>query len=171
MHRPRARNRCRHNDGSISHCRHAGAQMSPWFRMYAEILDDPKVQRLSGDDFKGWVNLLCLALRNDGRLPAMEDVSFSLRRSLDDAVTLLERLRDAGLIDRLSGGADGSHDAPHSWRKRQYKSDTSTDRVKRFRERSETVKETPPEADTESDTDTENNGAKAPKPRAAFVLP
>lgn len=26
--------------------------MSQWFRMYAEVLNDPKAQRLSGDDFK-----------------------------------------------------------------------------------------------------------------------
>lgn len=26
--------------------------MSQWFRMYAEVLEDPKVQRLSGDEFR-----------------------------------------------------------------------------------------------------------------------
>lgn len=26
--------------------------MSQWFRMYSEVLNDPKVQRLAGDDFK-----------------------------------------------------------------------------------------------------------------------
>ncbi|MFC3697076.1 HNH endonuclease [Sphingobium xenophagum] len=26
--------------------------MSQWFRMYAEVLDDPKVQRLAGEEFK-----------------------------------------------------------------------------------------------------------------------
>jgi hypothetical protein len=26
--------------------------MASWFRMYAEVLNDPKAQRLSGDDFK-----------------------------------------------------------------------------------------------------------------------
>jgi len=36
--------------------------MSQWFRMYAEVLDDPKVQRLSGDEFKAWVNILCLRI-------------------------------------------------------------------------------------------------------------
>ena len=33
--------------------------MSRWFRLHDEILDDPKVQRLSGDDFKAWVKSCC----------------------------------------------------------------------------------------------------------------
>lgn len=33
--------------------------MSQWFRMYAEVLDDPKVQRLSGDEFKAALIAAC----------------------------------------------------------------------------------------------------------------
>lgn len=125
--------------------------------MYDEILDDPKVQRLSGDDFKAWVNLLCLASKNGGRLPPIADVAFRLRETEDAVTTLLERFLSAGLIEVRSGGANGSHHAPHSWDKRQYSSDTSTERVKRFRQRSrngdETASETPPEPETESDTE------------------
>jgi predicted transcriptional regulator len=119
--------------------------------MYDELLDDPKVQRLPAEDFRGWVNLLCLASRNDGKLPSLTDISFALRETLDTVSTLVERLRSAGLIERRSGGADGAYDAPYRWKERQYKSDTSTGRVKRFRERSKTVAETPPETETEAD--------------------
>ena len=131
--------------------------MSRWFRLHDEILDDPKVQRLSGEDFKAWINLLCLASRNNGRLPAVEDIAFALRTSSDGAQTVLERLLNGGLIERRSGGADGAHYAPHNWNERQYKSDTSTDRVKRFRERSKTATETPPDTETETEK-------KTPKP-------
>lgn len=127
--------------------------MSRWFRLYAEVVNDPKVQKLPCEDFRSWINILCLCADNDGKVPPVEDVAFALRRSLDATVTVLERLASGGLIDRVSGGPDGWHYAPHGWDKRQYKSDTSTDRVKRFRKRSETVSETPPE--TEADTDTE----------------
>ncbi len=41
-----------------------------WFRFYSEVLDDPKVQGLSLGLFKMWINLLCIAARNDGYLPA-----------------------------------------------------------------------------------------------------
>lgn len=127
--------------------------MTRWFRMYDEILDDPKVQKLDADDFRAWVNLLCIASKNGGVLPSVDDIAFALRRSLDDALTLLGRLLSATLIDKRSGGADGFHYVPHGWDKRQYKSDASTERVKRFRERSKTVSETGPEPDTESDTE------------------
>ena len=127
--------------------------MSRWFRMYDEVLDDPKVQRLSADDFKAWINILCVASRNDGKIPPIADLSFALRLSANDARTLVERFLNGGLIDRRTGGADGWHYAPHGWDKRQYKSDTSTARVKRFRKRNETVSETPPETEAETDTE------------------
>lgn len=136
--------------------------MSKWFRFYTEALNDPKVQKLDGETFKGWVNILCIAAQNDGKLPPVEDVAFALRETENGARTLIERLANGGLIDRLNGGRDGVTYAPHGWQKRQYKSDTSTDRVKRFRQRSKTVTETPP--DTETETETEVSLAKANAP-------
>lgn len=122
-----------------------------WFRFYEGALDDPKVQTLPADDFRAWVNLLCLACRQGGRLPPEQDIAFALRMDLNACRTVLERLLNAGLIDRRNGGANGTHYAPHAWEKRQYKSDNSTGRVKRFRERSATVTETPPDTDTDTD--------------------
>ena len=95
-----------------------------WFRMHDEILDDPKVQRLPAEDFKAWINLLCLASKNGGRLPAISDIAFALRETENAVSTLLERLLSGGLIDRRSGGAGGAYYAPHAWEERQYKSDT-----------------------------------------------
>lgn len=133
--------------------------MSRWFRMYNEALDDPKCQSLNGNDFKGWVNVLLLACRHDGVLPAMEDVAFALRLNIASARKLIKTLSAHGLID--PSGTDDSVGAPHGWHNRQYKSDVSTDRVKRFRNGKRNVSEavspdvsvTPP--DTESETDTE----------------
>jgi hypothetical protein len=144
--------------------------MARWFRLYSEVVNDPKVQRLPCEDFRAWINLLCLASENDGRLPPIEDVAFALRMTIDGAATVVGRLSNGGLIDRMSGGPDGYHYAPHGWDKRQYKSDTSTERVKRFRQRSETVSVTPPE--TEADTDTELKKEKVtPSPKKGTRLP
>jgi hypothetical protein len=44
-----------------------------WFRFYDDALNDPKVQKLSGDLFKAWVNILCLASKHGGELPAVND--------------------------------------------------------------------------------------------------
>lgn len=129
--------------------------LSKWFRLYNEVLNDPKVQALDAETFRHWINLLCIASMKDGVLPDVSDIAFHLRIEKNAVVTLLERLLNATLIDKLNGGTNGYHYAPHNWDKRQYKSDTSTERVKRFRQRSETVTVTPP--DTDTDTDTEQN--------------
>jgi len=143
--------------------------VSRWFRLYDELLDDPKVQHLPPQDFKSWINLLCLASKNGGRLPSIDHIAFALRETPDAVSTLLERLLNGGLIERRSGGADGAHYAPNKWNERQYKSDTSTPRVKRFRERSKSVSETAP--DTESEAETEKKNSNPPKggQQLAFV--
>jgi hypothetical protein len=124
-----------------------------WFRLYDDVLNDPKVQKLSGETFKLWINVLCIASKHGGVLPSLDDLAFQLRLPELVCKTEIDTLKAAGLIDgdkRLK---------PHGWEKRQYKSDTSTERVKRFRERSsnvaETVNETVPDTDTEADTETE----------------
>lgn len=134
--------------------------MTRWFRFYSEALDDPKVQRLDGDTFKAWINILCIANQNDGFLPVGDDLAFALRIDANAARTVVERLLNAGLIDKLTGGANGYRYAPHGWNERQYKSDTSTGRVKRFRERSKPVTVTPPDTEAETEvTLSKDNGA------------
>ena len=129
----------------------------PWFRFFHEALDDPKVQKLDPATFKHWVNLLCLACRHEGRLPSNPDIAFNLRIDEIALESLLDRLLIATLIEVRKGGANGSYIAMHGWDERQYKSDSSTERVKRFRKRyrnvTETVSETGPDTDTDSDTE------------------
>ena len=40
-----------------------------WFRLYNDVINDPKVQRLDGETFKAWINILCLASKGGGVLP------------------------------------------------------------------------------------------------------
>ena len=63
--------------------------MTRWFRFYTESLEDPKVQKLDGETYKVWVNLLCLAAKNDGKLPSVQDIAFALRMDVDGALTVL----------------------------------------------------------------------------------
>lgn len=122
--------------------------MTRWFRMYTNVVHDPKVQKLAPRLFKTWVNLLCIAGQNEGKLPPLSDLSFMLHLSEPKIEIQLKELEAAGLID------DGR---PHNWNSRQFKSDVSTARVKRFRERSETVSETPSE---QNRTDTEQKQSR-----------
>lgn len=135
----------------------------PWFRFYTEALDDPKVQRLPPHLFKTWVNLLCLAAQNNGYLPSLDDIAFRLRLSAQDAEQQISELILAGLLDITETGR-----TPHNWSKRQYVSDSSTERVRKHRQKqaetacnvSETASETTPEQNR-ADTDPEDARARA----------
>lgn len=135
--------------------------MSRWFRMYSDILDDPKVQKLPPDLFKAWVNLLCLASRHDGVLPDMEDIAFALRLSQEVTRDIVVTLSQRGLLDDENGLA------PHNWAERQFKSDTAEDarerkRKQRAREKEQTKAEDVTECHSDSHSevtppDTEQN--------------
>lgn len=104
--------------------------MSRWFRFYGEALNDPKVQNLPADLFKMWVNLLCIASQHDGQLPVIHELTYLLRRRCDRVERDLNELVNRGLIDLVD-----EHFEPHKWSERQYISDTSSSRVKKYRER------------------------------------
>ncbi len=118
-----------------------------WFRFYNDAVNDPKVQRLRPELFKFWINALCIASANNGKLSTMEDMAYALRMSPDDTITCVSELLMQGLLDQTKTGIE-----PHNWKKRQFKSDTSTDRVKRFRKRSKTVSRNAPDQ-TRTETD------------------
>jgi len=139
-----------------------------WFRFYDSVLDDPKVQRLTDPLFRAWVNLMCIANRNGGRIPQdFKDIAFSLRISDGKARDVVQALISAGLIDNTETDLE-----PHNWNERQFKSDVSTERVNRFRERkrsvsgngAETLHETAPE---QSRTETEKNRSEQRRSQAA----
>lgn len=125
-----------------------------WFRLYDGLVDDPKVQKLPAETFRALINLWCLASRNNGVLPPIEDVSFGLRMSEKAALSLLKTLSEQGFIDNSDEGMK-----PHNWDGRQFKSDVSTERVQRFRKRHETVSRNSP--DTEQNRTERDRGASA----------
>jgi DNA-binding transcriptional ArsR family regulator len=155
--------------------------MSRWFRVYDDLVDDPKVQRLSGDMVKSLLNLWCLASQNDGMLPAADDIAFKLRMTPSKVAKLLSVLGECGLIDSEEEGL-----RPHNWNGRQYKSDvtdpTAALRQKAYRERNKTRDfdrngavtvtdtRTDTEADTEADTEQKEHcpDAKAPRTKQVY---
>ena len=105
----------------------------PWFRMYVDFLNDPKMIALAFEDQRHFIGLL--ALKSDGALdadidPALLDRIVAQRLWIDHAVVreVKKRLVTAGLID--------SDWQPLAWDKRQMKSDadsTAAARQRRFR--------------------------------------
>lgn len=149
-----------------------------WLRLHDEVVDDPKVQRLPDAMFKAWINMLCLAKRYDGVVPK-NDIAFALRISEKGATAIVNDLVERNLFED-----HGDVVTPHNWDGRQYKSDSSTERVKRFRKhkrnvsgnvssegtkRDETVSGNAPETETEQISVSKETGAIAPPdPKAEY---
>jgi hypothetical protein len=155
--------------------------MSRWFRFYAEVAHDPKVQLLEPELFKAWVTILCLACERGGPLPGMREIAFTLRVTEMQADSILQALRVTGLIDD-----NGEHMVPHNWHKRQYVDRTNAERQKKYRQKQALAKSVTSQdrnalreryeplrnahTDTDTDTDTDNKKLKTkarPKPRVS----
>ncbi|WLB14805.1 hypothetical protein QIH87_50205 (plasmid) [Bradyrhizobium elkanii] len=108
--------------------------MNHWFRLYNTLVDDPKVQQLPDSLFKALINLWCVASQNDGVLPSNGDIAYKLRIKTEKAAEYVTKLVRAGLIDNVDGTF-----VPHNWDGRQFQSDSSTERVKRHRNKKRNV--------------------------------
>ena len=134
----------------------------PWFRLYAEILDDPKIGRLPDSTFRTFIELLCVQCEagdesGDTGLTAV-DIGWRLRRDISDD---LDRLVALNVVEVVGDAVRIS-----AWEKRQFKSDSSTERVRKYRaKQSETFQKRYSNAlDTDTDTDTEKNTPPNPPP-------
>lgn len=122
--------------------------MSRWFRFYDDAINDPKLLKLSDKTYRVWMGMLCLASKHEGKLPPFDDMALLLRMKPEKLQPELEKLIEAGLLDHSDAGIE-----PHNWNGRQYKSDTSNERVKRHRQRSCNVTVTPPDTEQKQITE------------------
>lgn len=102
-----------------------------WFRFYHDAIDDPKVQRLPGDLFKFWMNMLCLSSRSEERGMVKLDldaIAFATRTTDDEAEAMIAELVKRNLLDETVEGL-----AVHNWDSRQFKSDNVAERVQKHR--------------------------------------
>jgi hypothetical protein len=136
--------------------------LSLWIRLYREVLDDPKVQTLPEAMFKTWINLLLVAAQHDGALPDTAAVAFALRLPEKEAARRIVALVEIGLLDR-----EGDVLRPHNWDARQYKSDSSTERSKRFRENKSNVAATAVATADRRENDSHGDVAETPNATAS----
>ncbi|WP_159086651.1 DnaT-like ssDNA-binding domain-containing protein [Burkholderia sp. NRF60-BP8] len=102
-----------------------------WCRLYSEMLNDPKVGTLSDAQFRTWIELLMVATaaEDDGNTKLTEaSIDWALRRNA--SVTLHELLQR-----ELVALNDRGEIVINAWGDRQKKSDSSTSRVAKFREK------------------------------------
>lgn len=145
-------------------------QKMPWFRMYTDFLNDPKMIALAFEDQRHFIGIL--ALKSDGALEAEVDDSLmdrivAQRLWIDHGVIreVKKRLVASGLID--------ANWQPLAWDKRQFKSDkdgTAAERQRRFREakQANALRNAPV---TRLETDTEAETDKKAAPVGADVCP
>lgn len=152
----------------------------PWLRLYTDIIDDEKLGLLAFED--RWHYIALLACKRRGLLDRDEPDELMRRkialklglatRELDEVV---RRLSEVGLVERESM-------QPCGWDERQFVSDSSTERVRAYRERQagrkndgnddETFQKRPKNTDTETDKDKEKNTGRAKRqPAAPLQLP
>lgn len=110
------------------------AESRAWFRLYSEFAFDPKVQLLDETLQRRFLMLLCLAGAGITPTTSVSEVDFALRIGVSECEKTRSILVSKGLIDEKW--------FPIKWKKRQFESDSSTARVKRFRQRKRDVTET-----------------------------
>lgn len=138
-----------------------------WFRLYHRVIDDEKIRLLAFEDRWHFIAVCCL--KADGLLDEPESdlkwrkVAVKLGVQLRELDEIKRRLLEVGLVD--------AEMQPTAWDELQYRSDTSTERVRKFREKSkvkvaETLDETPRNVsvaaqDTETESDTETSSLRS----------
>lgn len=129
-----------------------------WFRMYSEFAHDPKVQMLSEAMQRRFIMLLC-ARCNDSETLQDHEVTFLLRITEEEWLETKRVFLAKKFID--------DNNNILNWEKRQYRSDSSSERVKRHREAKKQLHETEcnvsvtPQNRTEQNrTDTEKKVSK-----------
>lgn len=143
----------------------------PWFRFYAEAPSDRKVRRLKRPDHK-WVWVCCLCLARQSPLPGFLLISERESVTVNDLADLagmaepavtkaIAAMQQIGLLAR--DDMLGAWFIP-AWDSRQYPSDTSTDRVRAHRQRTNgtPMKRSKPVPETAEETG-RNGGRNAPE--------
>ena len=149
-----------------------------WFRLYTDILDDPKMKYLDDSAFRFLISLLVVACEQelDGKITLSKlEISWRVRRHISVVRKCLPLFEKLKIISIENDGLQFIN-----WNKRQFKSDDVTERVKRFRNVTKSLHETPPETETETETEqrkkkascsepSKNNGSKPAAPPSKIL--
>lgn len=142
-----------------------------WFRLYSELIDDPKQAKMKDKTFRVFILLMCLAneLDLDGEINlTTREISWRLRiLEKNIAKTISELI----LLDVLLKTQRGY--SFKNWAKRNFRSDNVSSRVRKFREKSETLHETLPDLkcnviDTEKSNINTLSGSNGNSPKIPY---
>lgn len=106
-----------------------------WFRMYSEFATDPKVQSMSEPMQRRLMMLLCLRCSNALATLQDNEIAFALRISDEELAETKALFIQKKFIDEVWG--------IWNWDKRQYRSDSSTERSRKHRNKIATAMQRP----------------------------
>ena len=130
-----------------------------WFRVYNEILDDPKVAKMDGETFRCFIYLLAISSEQETNgiiNMSVFDISWRIRVPINTLEAAIAYFLENNILVKK----DDSF-VITNWKKRQFASDNVGQRVKRYREKQCNVTSNvsgnviEAEADTEADTEAE----------------
>jgi hypothetical protein len=131
---------------------------NPWFRLYSEFAHDPKIQMLPEAMQRRYVMLMCLRCSETLETLHETEIAFQLRLSEAELIETKQLFVSKNFIDKQWNLLN--------WDKRQFVSDSSTMRVRKYRDK----KKQPSNADetlqkrqsnaVDTDTDTEQKHKK-----------
>jgi len=146
---------------------------NPWFRMYSEFANDPKVQIMSEAMQRRYIMLMCLRCSNTLVTLHETEIAFHLRISNDEMAETKALFISKGFIDEFWNLLN--------WDKRQFASDRSAPRVAKHRalqkeKRTADVtlqkrKSNALDTDTDTDTDTDKRHTQSAPDGAARASP
>ena len=103
-----------------------------WFRVYTEIIDDPKVATMDGETFKVFMFLLAVACEQEknGYIEmSIEEMAWRIRCNVTVTLQVVSSLVTCNILTKI----DDKKYLFLNWEKRQYKSDNSAERVRKYR--------------------------------------
>jgi hypothetical protein len=133
--------------------------MNTWFRMYAEFSHDPKVQAMPEIMQRRLLMIFCLRCEDSLKGLSDSDIAFHLRIS-DEEWTVTKRLfieKKFISVTRRDGANVTANVTVTNWSVRQYISDSSKERTRKYRERIVTSQERHGDTLEQNRTDTEQN--------------
>jgi hypothetical protein len=126
---------------------------NPWFRLYSEYATDPKIQSMSEAMQRRLVMLFCLRCGNVLETLQENEIVFALGITAEEWKETKELFVSKCFIRFIKGKCNITN-----WNKRQFISDSSTERVRKYRaknetemKRSESVTVTPPDSYSDSE--------------------
>ncbi len=150
----------------------------PWFKLYIEIMDDPKLSGFTGDQFRVLIYLMCLARESDepGLIKmTLTEIAWRVRRPIEEVESTIKlcqqgskpiiQLVDDGmvLVKFLDRQYDKPSDAPQATRERKQKQ-RDKDKSHADVTPSHAIEESRGDKDQDKDKDQKKNKPPTPLP-------